>query len=165
MSVFKKLYSFLSGFEKIFFSVLFLFLSFAIVVEVIMRKMTANGFPWLQELCCYSFIIATFLGSSIAISSDDHPRMTALYSVVSPKTRLFLILLSDIICTLFFAYMTPFAIKQTYNSFLTGTLTSTIGLPLFIFFSVVPLSFIGMIVRYCFRIWDTIKKLRGGAET
>ena len=163
MGVFKKLYQILSGFEKMFFSVLFLFLSFAIVAEVILRKMTANGFPWLEELCRYSFIVASFVGSSIAITSDEHPRMTALYSAAGPKARYFLILLSDIICTVFFAFMTPFAVKQAYNSFLMGTLTSTIRLPLFVFFSVVPLSFIGMIVRYCFRIWETIKKLKGGA--
>ena len=165
MSVMKKLYDLLCGFEKVFFSVLFLFLSFAIVAEVLMRKMTANGFPWLEELCRYSFIVVSFLGSSIAVTSDEHPRMTALHSVVGPRARLVLILVSDVICTLFFAYMIPFALQQTGNSYLMGTLTSTIQLPLFIFFAVVPLAFAGMIVRNCFRMWETVKKLRGGAET
>ena len=161
MTIFQKLYRLLEGFEKLFFCATFLFLSFAIVAEVLMRKLTANGFPWLEELCRYSFIVATFVCGSIAITSDEHPRMTAIYTLVGPRAKVILSIVCDAVCVLFFAYMLPFGIQQTYNSYLMGTLTSTIHLPLFIFFAALPLSFMGMVVRYCFRIWESVKKLKG----
>lgn len=164
MNALKKLYRILEGFEKAFFCATFLFLSFAIVAEVLMRKFTANGFPWLEELCRYSFIVATFIGGSIAVTSDEHPRMTAVYSLVGPKAKLILSMICDAVCAVFFVYMTFFGIEQTVNSYQMGTLTSTIQLPLFIFFAVLPLSFVGMVVRYCFRIAGSVKKLKGGTD-
>ena len=103
MKGFKKIYRLLTAFEKIFFCATFLFLSFAIVAEVLVRKFTSNGFPWLEELCRYSFIVATFVGGSIAVTSDEHPRMTAIYSLVGPNTKVILSIICDAICAIFFA--------------------------------------------------------------
>lgn len=154
----KKLYHGLEVFEKLVMSGMFLFLSLAIVVEVIMRKFLSNGFPWLEELCRYAFIIATFVGTSVAVTGNEHPKMTALYSALGEK-KIFLVIGADVICLALFAWLFPYSIKQVGNMIRMGTQTSTLGIPLWCIYAAIPLCLGGMILRYVSRLVQNIKAL------
>lgn len=161
----KKAYNALTKFEIVVMSAMFIFLSFAIVGDVIGRKLFATSFSWLEELSRYCFIYSTFLGASIAVSRDDHPKMTAVQEIVPAKIRKVMEIAADIICVVIFGVVCYFAVLQTANVARMGTMTTSLKIPLFLIFAIIPASTFGMVVRYCFRIADKLRKKPEGGET
>lgn len=160
----KKAYNALTKFETVVMSALFIFLSFAIVVDVICRKFFATSFPWLEELSRYSFIVCTFMGASIAVTRDGHPKMTAIQELVPAKVRKIMEIVADTICMFIFAYVCYYGVLQTMNVARMGTMTTSLKIPLFIIFTIIPLATFGMVVRYGFRIADMLHKKPEGGE-
>ena len=138
-------------------SAMFIFLSFAIVVDVIGRKFFAFSFSWLEELSRYCFIVCTFIGASIAVSRDEHPKMTAIQHILGEKRARVLQIISDVICILLFCFIFYHSVQQTVNMANIGTMTTSLKIPLFLIVSIIPLSTFGMIVRYIFALMQKLR--------
>ena len=142
---------------------MFLFLSFAIVADVICRKLFFFSFTWLEELSRYLFIFSSFTGASIAVTRDEHPKMTAVYTFIGPRKANVLELIANALCMVFFAGMTAVAWKQVSNLVIMGTVTSTLKVPLFTAYFIIPVSMIGMVVRFALRVAGNVRKMRSKA--
>ena len=132
-----------------------------IVYDVIGRKITGQSLPWLTELSVMIFIAITMIAGSVAVTQNEHPRMNALLVTLKGKKAAALSLTTDLLCGIFFLFITYYATRSTINMYNFGT--SYVNLPFkvwhaYIFF---PLSFIGMAVRSFFRAVFDIRKLRG----
>jgi len=150
--------------ETTVLSIPFLFLSVAIVVNIIQRKIFSVSFSWLEEFSRYFFVFSTFLGASIAITMDKHPKMSALQNIAGAKTVKWLILFSDILCVCISAYLCRYAVKQVLNLARHQTITSAMSLPLWIVYVIIPLSMAGMTIRFIILIVRDIKVVLGKAE-
>ena len=157
----KKAYKLLTNCEIAVMSAMFIFLSFAIVVDVIGRKVFSFSFSWLEELSRYCFIICTFIGASVAVTRDEHPKMTAIQELLGKKGAKVLQILADIICIILFCFVFYNAVLQTINMANVGTMTTSLKIPLFLIVSIIPLSAFGMVVRYIFAL---VQKLRPAAD-
>lgn len=164
MQTLKKLYRALMIAEEYIFSIAFIFLTGSIVAEVIIRKITGNSLPWLEETSRMIFMAITMVTSSVAVTSDDHPRMTALMQVLGVKKGNYMILFTDILCTLFFGFMCRYAIQATLNMRMFGTTYTSIPFDVwhtYIFFSA---GFIGITFRHLARVIIDINRIRHGED-
>ena len=150
--------------ERIILSFPFLFLSAAIVVNVVMRKVFAANIFWLEEFSRYIFVFSTFLGASIAVTMNKHPKMSALQDVIGKKRAAWLILFSDIICTGISAYLCVYAVTQVMNLVRLQTITSAMSMPLWIVYVIIPISMIGMVIRFFLLIMRDINTVLGKGE-
>ncbi|MDR1045459.1 MAG: TRAP transporter small permease [Candidatus Adiutrix sp.] len=146
-----KLDKFIKAFElaeKVLLSAPFIFLSFAIVTDVVLRKTLATSFSWLEEFSRYIFIFATFMGASIAVSSDRHPKMTALQNALGPRRALYMKLAANLFCSGLMIYVGNFAFLQVGNLIRMQTITSAMNIPLYTVYLIIPVSMCGMVVRF-----------------
>lgn len=160
-----KLYKIFTTFEKIILSVPFIFLSLAIVTDVIARKFFSFSFSWLEELSRYIFIFAVFLGASIAVTRNLHPRMSALQNAVGEKGARIMLLAGNLICLALFIYLSRFAILHVRNLINIGTRASSTNVSLWVFYVIIPVSMISIVIRFVLQIIFDIKNLvQGGAK-
>lgn len=143
---------------------MFFFLSFAIVADVICRKFFAFSFSWLEELSRYFFIFSSFMGASIAVTRDEHPRMTAVHTFIGEKKANVLYTIVNALCAVFFACMMVVAWTQVMNLVRMGTMTSTLKIPLYLAYLIIPVSMIGMVIRYVLCFVECIKKFKHPGE-
>ncbi len=162
MKTLRNLYKWLTTAEMIFCSGIFIFMVFAIVLDVIIRKLTGNSILWLEEASRVIFLYVTLIGTSLAITNDEHPKMTALYNKVSDRTHGYLVILTDIICAAFFIYMFRFTIIQTQNMMRVGMMLTTIKMKLWVVYAIFPVSFFGIISRYVVRVVTNAIKMKKG---
>ena len=62
--------------EKVLLVLPMAFLCICIFINILMRAFFQSGISWLEEFSRYAFVFSTFLGASIAVESDQHPKMT-----------------------------------------------------------------------------------------
>lgn len=160
----KKILRIFETVEKIILSVPFIFLSFAIVTDIVRRRVFFSSFTWLEECSRYILIFATFLGAAIAVSMDKHPKMTALQNVLGAKVSKWLILLADVISMALVGYLAYFAFSQVSNQMNMGTITSSMGIPLWTAYAIIPLSMVGMTIRFALLIRKDIRVIQGKEE-
>ncbi len=156
----KKLYRALTRFEEIACSVSFIALVVLIVFDVVRRKLTGGSLPWLSELSAFVFTGTTLIAASVAVTSDEHPRMNAVVTALKDKGK-YLSLATDVLCCLFFALMFVLAIRSTVNMYRFGTSYTNLPLKLWHAYLFFPLSFGGIFFRHVFRIVFWFKN--GGA--
>ncbi len=164
MKILKKLYSILTRFEEIVCSVSFLFLVVSIVCDVVCRKITGSSISWLEETSRMIFIPITVLTASVAVTTDDHPRMNALMVALGTKRGNYMILFTDIICCLFFVFMFRYALQSMLNMRTFGTAYTTIPFKVWHTYIFFPLAFLGLVARHAARVVIDVRKIRSGED-
>lgn len=164
MAALKKLYGWLTKFEEIVCSVAFLLLVLAIVFDVVNRKLTGSSLSWLEESSRMIFMSITLITASVAVSTDEHPRMNALLVALGTKRGNYLILITDILCTAFFAFMLVYAFQSTANMYRFGTSYTSIPFKLWHVYIFFPLSFAGITARHLVRVITGVQKIRRGED-
>lgn len=164
MKIIKKLYQILTRFEEIVCSVCFLFLVVGIVCDVVYRKTTGNSISWLEETSRMIFIAITVITASVAVTTDDHPRMNALMIALGTKRGNYMILFTDILCSAFFIFMFRYALQSMLNMYTFGTAYTEIPFKVWHTYIFFPLAFLGLIGRHIARVIIDIQKLHGGED-
>lgn len=160
----KKLYQMLTRFEMILISSVFIFLSFAVVCDVICRKLFAFSFSWLTEFSRYTLVFCTCMGASMAVTSDRHPKMDTLQTLLKGTAAKVVQLISHLVPACFFTYFSYWAVLQLIKMINIGTKTTNLHVPLWYFYLILPLSVIGMALRSAILVYRDVKSLRSGEE-
>ena len=148
VTVFNKLVRFLNRVEEIALAYVSLGLAILIVTEIILRSTGIIAFYWLEELGRYVLIFMTLCGASMAVKNDSHPKMTAIFMLISTKAGHVLRAIVYLFLSGFFAFFDYFAwfnIKETY---MLKMQTSTLGLPFYIPYLPIAIFVFVMCVRY-----------------
>lgn len=164
MGILKKLYKALTQFEIVVCSTAFLFLVVAIVSDVVIREITGSSIPWLEETSRFIFMAVTLITSSVAVTTDEHPRMNAVLVALGKKKGNYLILFTDLLCMAFYGFMFFYAFQSTVNMYHFGTSYITIPLKLWHVYIFFPLSFAGITLRHLVRVITGIGKIRRGED-
>ena len=130
------------------------------VVQIIMRTLFKTGIHWLEEFGRYILLYSTFIGAGIAIKSDEHPRMTAIIAILPEKIGYIVKIIGDLICAIILLVLDYYAWIQVINVFVRGTRTSTLPLPMWIVYAILPVAMIIMSVRYLSSAWDKVVLLK-----
>ncbi|MBQ7617393.1 MAG: TRAP transporter small permease [Desulfovibrio sp.] len=94
MQIIKAIYDY---FEEIVCTFFVGLMIFALTTQTVWRVFTGSSFAWTEELSRYSFIWAVFLACALAVKRGAHVRITAQFSLLGLKARMFFRILSDLI--------------------------------------------------------------------
>ena len=106
--------------------------------QVFTRYILSNPSSWSEELVAYMFAWMSLLGASIVTSERGHMNIPILVEMTSPAVQKLLNCLGEIIAFLFSAVILVFGGVQIANLAM-GQMTSSLGVPIGIFYIVLPL--------------------------
>jgi len=121
-------------FEEMFVVVLFAWVILLISIQIITRYfLTSINLPWTEEIARYSYIYMVFIGVSYGTRMDSHLKVDILKGALSIKGQKVQRILTEIVCTVFFIYLTPFALKIVQAQIKSAKLLPVARIPMFYF--------------------------------
>lgn len=106
--------------------------------QVFTRYILSNPSSWSEELVSYMFAWMSLLGASIVTSERGHMNIPILVEMTNPSVQKLLNCLGEVIAFLFSAIILVFGGVQIANLAM-GQMTSSLGVPIGIFYIVLPL--------------------------
>ena len=112
MRLLRKIYD---NFEEIVSTFFVALMIFCLTTQTVWRVVTGSSFAWTEELSRYSFIWAVFFAAALAVKRGAHVRITAQFTPMNLKMRMFFRVLSDLIWigfNIFFVFVCFDVIKE-----------------------------------------------------
>jgi TRAP-type C4-dicarboxylate transport system permease small subunit len=134
-----------------------------IVLEIVLRSLFATGLSWLEEFSRYALVVGTFLGASIAVKNDEHPRMLALLQGLPGRSQHLVCAGRDIALGFFLLLLDYYGWLQVRNLMRIGTQASTMPVPLWSVYFIIPVSILVMAIRSFLCARTSIRAWRGEA--
>lgn len=107
--------------------------------QVFTRYILKNPSSWSEELVSYLFAWMSLLGASLVVSERGHMNIPVLVEKMRPGAKKALYIFAELIACLFAAIILLFGgIKIT--GLAMGQMTSSLGVPVGVFYFVLPLS-------------------------
>jgi len=156
--VFTTLNGILNNAEQIFISVTLLLVSMMVFVNVVMRYGFAASTMWTEELTRYTIIWITFVGASVCVRENYHPKVEALIVRIPDHMRWITTLTIAITGVLFSIAMTFYGWQLVSSALTTGHVTPTGLAPMFIPLIGLPLGGALMTIRYCQLAYGVARK-------
>ena len=137
-------------------------LSFIVMVgltcwQVITRYMLHNPSTWSEELVGYLFAWASLLGASIVTQERGHMNIPIFVERLGVKGQKILNCLGEIIAFLFSAVILVFG-GMKIVSLAMGQMTSSLGVPIGVFYVVLPLCGVLNMIFTVLNIVDILKE-------
>lgn len=112
------------------------------LIAVFWRYLLNSALPWPEEATRYFFIIATYMGISVVMGSNEHLKMEVIATVCGKATERVLRVLYLIITLAFFGYLVRLSYDMTVKIFLLGQKAIAFPFPLWIVWAGMFLAFI-----------------------
>lgn len=140
--------------EKMFLVIPVAFLCVCIVINILLRAFFHSGISWLEEFSRYVFVFATFLGASIAVESDQHPKMTAIVDAVPRKASLILKIAGNLFCAVLSVVVAYYGYQQILKMIANGARASSLPVPMYVPYLIIPLGMLVSAIRYLCQVWQ-----------
>ncbi len=131
----KKFLYFIKNFELVTAAAMLMFMSFVIILQVIMRFVFHNSLAWSEELARYLFVWITYLGTSYAVTAEKHMRVDAFVSIFPKKIQFYLHIFSDVACLIFFGIVAYCSLGLVTTFMQTGQMAASIKIPTWILYA------------------------------
>lgn len=125
--------------------------------QVFTRYILGNPSSWSEELVSYMFAWMSLLGASLVTSERGHMNIPILVERTGPGAQKLLLCVGELIAFLFSAVILVFGGVQIANLAM-GQMTSSLGVPIGIFYVVLPLSGVLNMVYTALNIADIVKQ-------
>ena len=125
--------------------------------QVFTRYVLGSPSSWSEELVSYLFGWMALIGASIVTSERGHMNIPILVERVSPAAQKLLLCLGEVTAFLFSAVILTYGGIQITNLAM-GQMTSSLGVPIGIFYIVLPLCGLLNMVYTALNIIDIIKQ-------
>lgn len=129
--------------------------------QVFTRYILQNPSSWSEELVSYLFAWMSLLGASLVVGERGHMNIPILVDRMKPGARKALHIFAEIVACAFAAIILVYGGIQI-TSLAMGQMTSSLGVPIGIFYVVLPLS--GMI-NVVYTILNIIGIVKGEIST
>lgn len=106
--------------------------------QVFTRYVLKNPSTWSEELVSYLFAWMSLLGASIVTSESGHMNIPVLVDRLNPQMRSYMRILHELIALLFSLAILVYGGWQI-SRLAMGQMTSSLGVPIGIFYFVMPL--------------------------
>ncbi len=124
--------------------------------QVFTRYILQNPSPWSEELVSYLFAWMALIGASVVTGERGHMNIPIVVDKMGDKARKGFLILAEIIAFLFSAVILVYGgVKIT--SLAMGQLTSSLGVPIGIFYIVLPLCGVLNMVYALLNVVDICK--------
>lgn len=134
----EKLREYLNKLLNVLAGVSFLAMVILTCWQVFTRYVLKNPSPWSEELVSYLFGWMALIGASLVTGERGHMNIPVVVEKMGPGARKFFLILAEVIAFLFSAVILVYGgVKIT--SLAMGQLTSSLGVPIGIFYIVMPL--------------------------
>lgn len=147
--------------EETFTAVLLLIITFLLFINVVLRVFGLS-IDWAEEFSRYSIIWITFIGGSICIYKGAHIGIDSITALLSSKGKIFLSIFTIIVSLVFSVIFTAKTFNLVKVTFITGQLSSTLEVPMWIVYAAMPVGGVLMIIRFLQSLAKEIKKLKEG---
>lgn len=143
-------------------TVIFVFMTVLLTVQVVSRYLFNHSFTWTEELSVVMFVWLIYLGVSGAVTKRKHLRIDALINVLPFKAKKFLLILDNVIMFLFCLGIIP-AIMNIINNFADkNAVTSLLRMPKAIVYGIIPF---GMVLTCIRLVQDTVRLFKEDEKT
>lgn len=107
--------------------------------QVFTRYILKNPSSWSEELVSYLFAWMTLLGASLVVGERGHMNIPILVERTSPETRKGLAIFGEVVAAVFAGVILVYGGIQI-TTLALGQMTSSLGVPVGVFYVVLPLS-------------------------
>nr|WP_326184383.1 TRAP transporter small permease [uncultured Oscillibacter sp.] len=135
------------------------FLCVCIVINIFMRAFLDSGLSWLEEISRYIFVFQTFLGASIAVSTDQHPKMTAVVDALPHTARQIVLAVGNLLCAALCLLVAFYGYQQILRMISNGAMASSVRVPMYVPYLIIPLGTLMAAVRYLILVFGNVKAL------
>lgn len=125
--------------------------------QVLTRYVLKNPSSWSEELVSYLFAWMALLGASLVAGERGHMNIPIVMDRMGLPAKKYLSVFGEIVACLFSGIILVFGGIQI-TSLAMGQMTSSLGIPIGIFYIVLPLS---GILNICYTILNIIEILNG----
>lgn len=106
--------------------------------QVLTRYILQNPSPWSEELVSYLFGWMALIGASLVTGERGHMNIPVVVEKMGEKAQKFFLILAEVIAFLFSVIILVYG-GMKITSLAMGQLTSSLGVPIGIFYIVMPL--------------------------
>lgn len=138
----------------IFFTSMMVLLLF---MQVVSRYIFKYSFTWTEELVIICFILSIYTSASLAIIRRQHLRIMLLHNLVKPKTAKVLDFISNVVFAIVMLVLAKGMFVIVANLYKYGAVYIASGIPKYIVYGTIWLSFYLMVIRL---IQDSVKLIR-----
>ena len=149
----KELRKFLNGTLNVLAGGSFLAMVALTCWQVITRYILQNPSSWSEELVSYLFAWMSLLGASIVVGERGHMNIPIVVERMGEKGRKTFAIFAEIVACIFAAVILVYGGIQI-TSLAMGQMTSSLGLPIGVFYIVLPLSGVINIIYTILNIVD-----------
>ena len=121
--------------------------------QVFTRYILKNPSSWSEEMVSYLFAWMSLLGASLVVGERGHMNIPILVERMGAKARKFFAIFGEVVACLFAGVILVYGGVQI-TSLAMGQMTSSLGVPIGLFYIVLPLSGIISIVYTILNIVD-----------
>jgi C4-dicarboxylate transporter DctQ subunit len=133
--------------EEVLGGVLMALIFVCATFQVLNRFILHFSAPWTEEVCRYAFIWIALLGIANGVKRGTHLNVNLIDGVLSPKAKLILELLLDIVCLALMAYMFKISVDYLARVASYGTKSVGLGIQMWIIYLILPLFSALTIIR------------------
>ena len=148
--------------ERYLIYVLYTYLVFIILAEVVRRFVLDFSSLWGTRTAIFAYIYLTYLGMSWAIYKRAHIRLDAIFDLVSERTEGYLYLFGNAMMLLFALLTLNYSIPLVFTSLEFGATTQALRVNRAFFQAAIPLGFALLSVRVLQRSYYDVKDIRNG---
>lgn len=135
-----------------------LVIALILFINVILRYIFGSSIEWAEEFTRYGIVWITFIGTSVCIYKGAHLGIDSLLSLLSQNGARILNIIIIIICVIFSLIFVILSLTITLKAAESGQVSSTIGIPIYFIYGVMPFSGILMTLNYGTQLWNIIHK-------
>lgn len=139
---------FLRKIENFFITLFFLSGVAISLYAVYMRYVVGASQSWATEIYTTLLVWAIFIGFSTALRDDRHVAIDLLYDRVSPKMKKIFDLIVVIVGIAFSIFFIITGADMTLTTFQQGIRTIDVGMPLWIYYLIMPIAGLLLLIRF-----------------
>ena len=159
MSGINKVYD---GFNKInewFIIFLMALMCLDLLAQVVCRYVFSYPLTWSEELARFMFIWSTFLSIGFCLKEGISLKIDTLISLFPKKVQAVILLLGDVVMTVFFLYLLPSAWEFAYASMENGQTSAACGIPMYFVQGSLMVGFALAAFRAAQGVWSNLRTL------
>lgn len=133
-----------------------------IFIQVILRYVFNSSLHWSEELARYVFIWQIWLGTSIAMKTDEHIRMDMLGNKLNERGKMILSIISNSLMLLFCLFLVCYGSELVHSMMRRGISSPALRIPMWVVYLALPASQLIVGMRLISRIIKNTYSLLNG---
>ncbi|MDQ0339364.1 C4-dicarboxylate transporter DctQ subunit [Caldalkalibacillus uzonensis] len=160
----RKLNYFLNHIEEYIGVFSLIFSSFLVFVQVVLRYIFNYSLYWSEEVVRYLIIWFIFIGSSMAVREKAHAAVDVVVMYLPIALRTVFVAIANTLAIIFCVILIYSGMKNVFNVMEFGTVTPSLGIPMYIPYLAIPVGATLMLIRFIQILFQDMKGIWSGQK-